>query len=76
MQLQKSHERQTTEVSITIVICLKIFWIENLEIMATVTSTPQKTQGRARGLLLVWRRELEQKLQINHYLLGCSREEP
>ena len=31
--------------------------------MVTVTSTPRKTQGRARGLLLVWKRELEQKLQ-------------
>ena len=30
-------------------------------------------QSRARGLLLVWRRELEQKLQINQYLPGHSR---
>ena len=43
--------------------------------METVTSTPQKTQGMARGLLLAWRRELEQKLQVNHYLPGCSRGE-
>ena len=43
--------------------------------MATMTSTPRKTQGRARGLLLVWRRELEWKLQINQYLLEHSRGE-
>ena len=30
-------------------------------------------RGRARGLLLVWRRELEQKLQINNYLPGHGR---
>ena len=38
--------------------------------MATLTSTPRKTQGRARGLLLVWKKELEPKLQINNYLPG------
>ena len=43
--------------------------------MATATSTPGKTQGRARGLLLVWRRELEWKLQVNNYLPGCGRGE-
>ena len=32
--------------------------------MAAVTLTPTESRGRARGLLLVWRRELEQKLQI------------
>ena len=37
------------------------------------TTDGRQTQGSARGLLLVWRRELEQKLQIKHYLLGCSR---
>ena len=41
--------------------------------MTTTIETPQRIQGRARGLLLVWRRELEQKLQINPYLQGCSR---
>ena len=41
--------------------------------MANTFETPQWMQGRARGLLLVWRRELERKLQINQYLLGCSR---
>ena len=41
--------------------------------MTTTIKTPQMMQGRARGLLLVWRRELEWKLQINQYLLGCSR---
>ena len=34
---------------------------------------PQQTQGRARVLLLVLRRELEQKLQINQYLWGPGR---
>ena len=29
--------------------------------------------GRGRGLLLVWRRELERKLHINRYLPGQSR---
>ena len=33
--------------------------------MATLTSASMGSRGRARGLLLVWRRELEWKLQIN-----------
>ena len=41
--------------------------------MTTTIDTPWWTQGRARDLLLVWRRQLEWKLQINWYLLGCSR---
>ena len=41
--------------------------------MAKALETPQKMQGRRRGLLLVWRRELERKLQINRYLPGQSR---
>ena len=41
--------------------------------MARVFETPQKTQGRGRELLLVWQRELDQKLWINQYLPGCSR---
>ena len=41
--------------------------------MASAFETTQKTQGRGRGLLLVWQRELEKKLQINWYLLGQSR---
>ena len=41
--------------------------------MASAFETPQQTQGRAKGLLLVWQRELERKLQINWYLPGCSR---
>ena len=41
--------------------------------MASVYETPQRTQGRGGGLLLVWQRELEKKLQINQYLLGQSR---
>ena len=41
--------------------------------MATLTVTPTGSRGRARGLLLVWRRVLKQKLQINNYLPGCGR---
>ena len=41
--------------------------------MASAVETPQQTWGRARGLLLVWQRELERKLQIKQYLPGCSR---
>ena len=41
--------------------------------MVTMTSTPRNTQDRGRGLLLVWRRELGQKLQVNNYLPGHSR---
>ena len=41
--------------------------------METTIDTPQWTQGRAMGLLLVRRRELEQTMQINWYLLGYSR---
>ena len=40
--------------------------------MASAFETPQRTQGRGRGLLFWWR-ELERKLQINWYLPGCSR---
>ena len=40
--------------------------------MVTSNNVPRETQGRARGLLLVWRRELECKLRINNYLPGCS----
>ena len=68
MQLQKSYERQIAAVSITIVIYLRIFGnflIKDLKIMTTTIDTPQQTQDRVRGLLLVWRRELERKLQIN-----------
>ena len=41
--------------------------------MAKALKTAQKMQGRVRGLLLVWRRELERKLQINRYLPTQSR---
>ena len=41
--------------------------------MATLTGICMEAKGRARGLLLVWRRELEQKLQINDYLPRCGR---
>ena len=44
--------------------------------MASAFETPQRTQGRARGLLLVWKRELERKLQIKWYLPGHSRQLP
>ena len=43
--------------------------------MATSTNIPRETWGRARGLLLVWRKELEHKLRFNKYLPGCSRGE-
>ena len=42
--------------------------------MAQAIETPQKTpQGGGRGLLMVWRKELEKKLSINRYLPGKSR---
>ena len=42
--------------------------------MAQALETPQRTTlGRERGLLLVWRRELERKLHINRYSPGQSR---
>ena len=41
--------------------------------MMTLTGTSMEAKGRARGLVLVWRRELEQKLQINDYLPRCRR---
>ena len=41
--------------------------------MASAFEIPQKTQRRGRGLLVVWQRELEKKLQINWYLPGQSR---
>ena len=59
MQLNKSCKRQTTAVITTIVVYLGNIWMEDLKIMTTTIDTSQWTQGRARGLLLVWRRELE-----------------
>ena len=41
--------------------------------MANALETLQKMQGRGRGLLLVWRRELERKPHLNRYLPGQSR---
>ena len=41
--------------------------------MVTSTGTSMRAQSRARSLLLVWKRDLEQKLQINDCLLGCWR---
>ena len=42
--------------------------------MAQATNHLQETKkGRKKGLLIVWRRELEKKFQINRYLLGRSR---
>ena len=41
--------------------------------MASAFETLTKDTGRRGGLLLVWWRELERKLQINQYLPGCSR---
>ena len=42
--------------------------------MAQAIDHPQETKkGRGKGLLIVWRRELEKKLQINRYLPGKSR---
>ena len=42
--------------------------------MPRAIKNQQETQkGRGRGLLMVWRRELEKKLQINRYLPGKSR---
>ena len=60
-------------VSITIIVYLKFVCIKDLKKLTATIYTPQWTLGRARGLLLVWRRELEQKLQIDQYLPGCSR---
>ena len=44
-----------------------------IESMASALETPQRMHGRGRGLLIVWRRELERKLHINQYLPGQSR---
>ena len=42
--------------------------------MAQAVNPSQETKkGRGKGLLIVWRRELEMKLQINRYLPGRSR---
>ena len=42
--------------------------------MAQAIDHSQETKkGRGKGLLIVWRRELEKKLQINRYLLGRNR---
>ena len=41
--------------------------------MARAFETPQRMHRRGRGLLLVWRRELEWKLHINRYLPRQSR---
>ena len=42
--------------------------------MAQAINHSQETKkGRGKGLLIVWRRELEKKLQINRYLPGRSR---
>ena len=38
-----------------------------------IDSSWETSKGRGRGLLVVWRRELEKKLQINRYLPGRSR---
>ena len=39
----------------------------------TIENQHETPKGRGRGLLMVWRRELEKKLQINRYLSGKSR---
>ena len=42
--------------------------------MAQAINRSQQTKkGRGKGLLIVWRRELEKKLKINRYLPGRSR---
>ena len=38
-----------------------------------INPSQETKKGRGRGLLVVWRRELEKKLQINRYLPGRSR---
>ena len=49
-----------------------ICWIW-LTKMAQALETSQRMQRRGRGLLLVWRRELERKLSINRHLPRQSR---
>ena len=42
--------------------------------MAQAIDNLQETKrGKGKGLLIVWRRELEKKLQVNRYLPGRSR---
>ena len=38
-----------------------------------IDNSQESKRGRGKGLLIVWRRELEKKLQINRYLPGRSR---
>ena len=73
MQLPKLHKQQGTTTETTINTFSKCGDnLVNFQ-MANALETPQKMQGRGRGLLLVWRRELERKLHINRYLPGQSR---
>ena len=39
----------------------------------TIDPSWETKKGKGRRLLVVWRRELEKKLQINRYLVGRSR---
>ena len=41
--------------------------------MAQAMETPQKMTKGGRGIKMVWRQELEKKLQVNQYLPGQSR---
>ena len=43
--------------------------------MNTVTMTPFRCRGRARGIVSVWEGEQKQQLQINNYLPGWGRAE-
>ena len=65
VQLPKLHKQQGT----TTIDAFSKFG-ENLVNfqMANALETPRKMHGRGRGLLLVWRRELERKLHVNRYL--------
>ena len=69
VQLSKFHKLQGTTTWTTIHVCLDLkfnlayFCLLN---MAQAIETPQKTpQVGGRGLLMVWRKELEKKLSIN-----------
>ena len=76
MQLSKLHKPQGTTTQTAIHVCLNLNSI--LLIFAYLHGTskrnpPEDITGGGRGLLMVWRKELEKKLSINRYLPGQSR---
>ena len=75
VQLSKLHKQQGTTAKTTINAFSKVGdnLLNLINKIAKALESPQKTQGRGRRLLLVWRRELERTLHIIRYLPGQSR---